>query len=31
LKHFTGVFGVGVKYGLQKPEPLEQFSYLRTV
>lgn len=31
LKHFSGVFGVGVKYGLQKPEPLEQFSYLKTV
>lgn len=30
LKHFSGVFGVDVKYGLQKPEPLEQFSYLRT-
>lgn len=31
LKHFSGVFGVDIKYGLQKPEPLEQFSYLKTV
>ncbi|PWN06056.1 lipoyl(octanoyl) transferase LipB [Rhodohalobacter mucosus] len=31
MKHFSEVFGVDVKYGLQKPEPLKQFSYLRTV
>lgn len=31
IKHFSDVFGVDVKYGLQKPDPLQQFSYLKTV
>lgn len=31
LKHISDMFETEVKYGVQKPEPLEQFSYLNSV